>query len=217
MKVKTLFSSLGIAAVAGLLWCGSAMAIPCTGVNVGTSVTSDVTLHGVNSTQCEIASGSSGHGGGDSSLIPTDGAFSPGGSWTQIGSEGAVQNSGAVPGLTFTGLSFSGGNSHNGTWGVSWTGSGGVDLLFSMHAGGFSGFFVFSDLLLPINSTWTGTWLIDWLNNGGQNPGESNWQVWVRADSDAGGGPGNSIPEPGTLALLGVGLVLFGAARRRKA
>ena len=35
--------------------------------------------------------------------------------------------------------------------------------------------------------------------------------------SGNGGGPGTSIPEPGTLALLGVGLVLFGVSRRRKA
>ena len=216
MKMKMLLSSLGVAGLAGI-FCGPAMAIPCTGVNVGTSVSSDVTLHGTNSTQCEIASGNSGMAGGNSGLIPTDGAFAPGGSWTQIGSEGVVQHSGAVPGLTFTGFSFTGGTALNGTWGVSWTGTGGVDLLFSMHAGGFSGFFVFSDLFLPSNASWTGTWLIDWLNNGGQHPAESNWQVWVRADNDVpGGGVGNSIPEPESLALLGLGLVAFSAARRRR-
>ena len=211
MKRATLFASVGVGALSVLFCVSSALAIPCTGVNISTSMTSDVTLHGINSSQCEIASGNSGKAGGNSALIPTDGMFA-GGAWSQIGSEGTVTNSGAVPGLVFTGLNFSGGNSQNGTWGLSWTGSGGVDLLFSMHAGGFSGFFDFNNVVLPSNSSWAGTWLIDWVNNGNQHPDESNWQVWARVGRNV-----RETPEPSILGLFGIGLVVFGAARRRRA
>ena len=87
---------------------------------------------------------------------------------------------------------------------------GDVDLLFSMHAGGFSGFFVFEGLSLPANTNWAGAWLIDWFNSSGKNPGdESNVQVWVRQDNNV----GHDVPEPGSLALVGLGIVCLFAAR----
>jgi hypothetical protein len=158
-------------------------------------------------------------GGGLSSLIPTDGLFG-GGAWTQIvngtTSSGSIENASGIPGLTFTADTLSGGNGGSGNWSISWTGSGTVDLIFSMHGGGTSGFWDFNDLTLPSSTTFNGTWLIDFLNNGQQTPGESNWQVWVRTDN-SGSGSGSSVPEPSAIALLGVGLLGLGFLRRLKA
>jgi hypothetical protein len=193
VEIKSHFALLGTAAL--LLCCGPVTATPCTGVNVGTSMTSDVTLNAIASTQCEIVDGNSGapQNTPGTAPIPTDGAFA-GGPWTQ----GAFSSF------------FSAG--HNGTW--SWNGGpGGFDVMFSLHAGGDSGFFIFTDIFLPANATSAGTWLIDWVNNGNQHPDFSNAQVWYRADTDV---IRITVPEPSSLALIGLGLLgLVGVFRQR--
>jgi len=166
-----------VLALCSLLGSGLVGATACTGVNVGTSDTGDVTLDSDAATQCEIVAGNSGQGGGDSSLIPTDGSFG-GGSWLQVGAEGGIVDSGPVSGLTFTSFPFTGTGDFNGMWGLGWTGGpGGLDVLFSMHAGGISGFFVFDGLTAPADSSFSGDWRINWFNSSGKNPGnESNVQ-----------------------------------------
>ncbi len=215
MWTKVKFSLSGIVALLGLLYGSAAMATACTGFNVGTSATGDVTLHGSASTQCEIVDGNSGMGGGNSGLIPSDGFFG-GGSWLQIGGDGGILHSGGpVNGITFTSFPFTGGGTQSGGWGLGWTGGpSGVDLLFSMHAGGVSGFFVFEGVALAKDTSWIGTWLINWFNSSGKNPGgESNVQVWARPDLNVNL---TTIPEPTSLALVGLGLLCLVTARLRQ-
>ena len=209
MRINQL-SLTGIVALLGLLYGGVAMATACTAgagasAEVGTSSTSDVTLNSTSSTQCEIVDGNSGMGGGNAGLIPTDGFFG-GGTWTQIGSDGSIVSA-TAPGVpvTFTSFAFHGAGALSGSWGLGWTGGpAGVDILFSMHAGGFSGFFEFEGVLLPANASNSGAWLINWLNNGSQVPNESNVQVWVRDDVNV---SLFNVPEPPSLALVGLGLL----------
>lgn len=49
--------------------------------------------------------------------------------------------------------------------------------------------------------------------------GDSNYDsgVFIKAGSFSGNGPGNQVPLPGTLALLGIGMLGLGAVRRKQA
>jgi hypothetical protein len=221
MKMKSIPLLLGAATLVGLSCANLAIAGPlaCTGVNVGTSTVADVTLNGSNSTQCETVDGNSGMAGGNSSLIPTDGDFGPAKSWTQVGKRESgssiVNGGGPINGITLTDFSFDGNGALSGTWDLGWTGGpAGLDILFSIHGGGTSGFFVFEGVALPANGTWDGTWAIDFLNNGRQNPTESNAQVWFREDTNV--IIQKTVPEPTTLGLLSLGLAALGFLRRRK-
>src|SRR5450432_3566295 len=106
MRIRLLSSLNAVVALLAMLCGGVAMATPCTGVNVNTSSTGDVTLGVHSSTQCAIVAGNSGMGGGNPGLIPF-----AGGSWLQIGGEGSILNAGGpISGLTFTSFPFSGAN-----------------------------------------------------------------------------------------------------------
>lgn len=66
----------------------------------------------------------------------------------------------------------------------------------------------FDDTL--VDASGGGQWNITHLNNGNQIPNLSNISLWVRN-----GTPPVQISEPGTVALLGLGLLGLGAMRRR--
>jgi hypothetical protein len=83
-----------------------------------------------------------------------------------------------------------------------------------MHAGGFSGFFVFEGVDLSKDASWVGTWLIKWFNSSGHEIGnESNVQVWARPDLNVNL---TSVPEPASLALVGLGLLCLVATSFRQ-
>jgi len=185
-----------------------AHAADCTGINLGSSQTSDFTLGGVDSSACVISDQNPDQGpNGNSS------GFSPdpfGSGWTLV----AKVNS-ELPPVSLDGVSFhwgiTGVPGSSGGWSIAADQSVTLDLVVAMHASNYSGAFLFDDIQLTANQTQLGTWQISWLNNGGQVPDYSNASLWVRDVSVS------PVPEPTTygLMLAGLGLVGFLARRRR--
>lgn len=100
-----------------------------------------------------------------------------------------------------------------GTWSLTTDQDATFDLVFAMHAGGYSGAFLFDDQATMANQLNANTWQILWLNNGDQVPDFSNLTLFTR---DVVTTP---VPEPSTYALMlaSLGVVGFMARRRRRA
>jgi hypothetical protein len=191
-------------ALAASLFSGSAFAAACTGVNVGSSQTTDVTFAGLAADACVIAGNNAQSGpAGDTSGF--DGTF--GGGWSLLGKLPPASGTSTLNGVNFT-WGFTGTGTGPGTWTLTADQNVTLDLVFAMHASNNTGAFLFSDLALVAGQT--GTWQIDWVNNGDQNPSYSNLTLFARDITDP-------VPEPETYALMlaGLGIMGFIAKRRR--
>jgi len=199
-------------ALAGALMLGAglAQAAACTGINLGSSSTEDVTLGGIDASQCVVSSVNAQSGpNGDTSAFSS----SFGNGWSLLGkvdSSGSVGSLNGLSGVNF-GLGFSKIDNVSGTWTLTADQNVTMDLVFAMHAGGRTGSFLFDDIALTTaNAATPGTWEINWTNKGGQTPDYSNLTVFGR---DVTVSP---VPEPQTYAMLLAGLGVVVLVSRRK-
>lgn len=128
-------------------------------------------------------------------------------SWSRVAEETSGGNSSYLFDVSLTSGSWGGGDA-GGTWTIHsdfWATYG--DAAISMHVGNGGGdpdHFVW----LIVDGETSGTWAYDFKSGGGG--GLSNLQLWGR-------GEGTTVPEPGTIALLGIGIVGLSLCRKKVA
>ena len=200
---------------------GAAYAAACTGVSTGNADTSDVTLGAVASDQCLIAVGNpQGQGQGDGNPSVFSGTFGTG--WSllaKVGGSAIVEGSQpfSVGTSNFSVTFVRDAGNKTGTWSLTSSLAGTVDLVFAMHASNRSGSFLFDNEAFLAGTQKSGDWKIEWENNGGNASDYSNLTLFYRDPSfpNPNPGPGPSVPVPGSIALLGLGLVGLGLVRRK--
>lgn len=207
--MNTSLKTLGAvsAAFAALFGASAAQAAACTATSgqasfIGTATTADVTLGGLDSSQCVISDvnpsqGPSGNTGG------FDGAFGSG--WSLIGKG---PGSALIDGVNFT-LAFTQPTGTTGTWSLTTDRNASFDFVFAMHASDHSGAFLFDNHSSFATVAQNGSWVIRWLNNGGNVPDFSNINFFVRDVV-------TPVPEPASYALLLAGLMAGGFLVRRR-
>lgn len=82
-----------------------------------------------------------------------------------------------------------------------------VDIIAFMKAGTPGAFYFFEDVVIDTSNN--GTFSISWTNNGGRTPGLSGFSLFF-------GEATSRVPEPGSVALLGLALAGLGLVTRRR-
>ena len=91
-----------------------------------------------------------------------------GDSWSLLGKLPPSSGSNTLGGVLFNWTFTSAGTT--GAWTLMADQNVTLDLVFAMHAGGFTGAFLFDDQAMAANAVTPGNWEIHWVNNGGQIP-----------------------------------------------
>ena len=205
MALRFFKPALCVAGIVASLSAGSVFAAPCSGSNVGTADTTDVTFAGSASDACVI-SGVNPQSGPNGDTSGFSGTFGTG--WSLLGKVTSNSGTNTLGGVTFT-WGFLQTTGTTGTWTLAASQNVTADFVFAMHASNNSGAFLFDDQ--PVFASAPGTWTIEWLNNGGQVPDFSNLTLFARDIT-------TPVPEPETYALFlaGLGAMGFMARRRRK-
>jgi hypothetical protein len=147
-------SAIGAAGVVASPFASTALAAPCTGINVGTSQTSDVTFAGLASDACVISGVNPAQGANGNTSRFSASPFGTG--WSLLGKVETSSGGARFGSVNFT-WRF---NSGAGTWSLKADQNVTLDLVFGMHASDHSGAFLFDDQPLVADVVTPGAWSI---------------------------------------------------------
>lgn len=222
MKFTQLYALALVAGMTGFVQIANSGPIVLPACTLG-----DVTFEGNNADDCAGANSGNVAGAGDAGII--DSYFGSSWSYLTASDDGGI---GAFNGIQFTLGGDSTGTS--GLWTLDWIDTNGaapanlpywMDLAIVVKAGNGHAAYLFDDLLLAAapDNFGEGTWDVIITGQNDNTLGLSHLALYVRegtctsnCDSVPPGGDDNPIPEPETLALLGIGLLGISASLKRK-